>query len=366
AEFMLDVVGAGATATCEQDWHEIWNNSPEKAQLDHEIDLIHTEGRSRPSAEATFEKEFATPWFYQAWELFKRNNQSQYRDPIYLLAKLVLNIVSGLLIGFSFFKAKDTQQGTQNKLFAVFLTAMVSYPLVMQLVLDSPRHFPFLTELPWNIAGGTLYFFTWYWTVGLPNDRAGYTYLMFAIIFPMYYTSSGHAIAAMSPNEEIAAAIFSLLFSFVVVFCGVLQPYSQMGWWKWMYRISPYTYFIEGSLAQAIGNGNIYCSSTELSTITPPSGQTCGQYMEAWLAMQGGYLVNPNDSINCQFCSTTTVNRYLAERFNMFYSHRWRDVGILIGFTLFNIAAIYAFTFWFRIRTWSVRSLLSKKRLGYA
>jgi hypothetical protein len=31
---------------------------------------------------------------------------------------------------------------------------------------------------------------------------------------------------------------------------GVLQPYSQLGWWQWMYYVSPFTYVIEGLLAQ--------------------------------------------------------------------------------------------------------------------
>ena len=32
---------------------------------------------------------------------------------------------------------------------------------------------------------------------------------------------------------------------------GVLQPYSQLGCWKWMYRLSPYTYVVE----MLLGNG---------------------------------------------------------------------------------------------------------------
>lgn len=49
----------------------------------------------------------------------------------------------------------------------------------------------YLTELPWNIIGSSLFFFCWYWTVGFPNDRAGYTYLMMGLVFPTYYTSIG-------------------------------------------------------------------------------------------------------------------------------------------------------------------------------
>ena len=72
-----------------------------------------------------------------------------------------------------------------------------------------------LTELPWNILSSILLFLTWYWTVGFANDRAGYSLLMMGLVFPLYYTSFAQAVAAMSPNAQIAALLFSLLFSFV-------------------------------------------------------------------------------------------------------------------------------------------------------
>lgn len=73
-----------------------------------------------------------------------------------------------------------------------------------------------LVEIPWNILGSSLFFVCWYWTVGFPTDRAGYSYLQMAVIFPLYYTTVGQGIAAMSPNVEIAAILFSFLFSFVL------------------------------------------------------------------------------------------------------------------------------------------------------
>ena len=33
---------------------------------------------------------------------------------------------------------------------------------------------------------------------------------------------------------------------------GVLQPFAQLGWWKWMYRVSPFAYLIEGLLGQGL------------------------------------------------------------------------------------------------------------------
>ena len=73
-----------------------------------------------------------------------------------------------------------------------------------------------VVEIPWNIFGASLFFFCWYWTVGFETDRAGYTYLMYCVTLPLYYTSIAQAVAAMSPNTEIAALLFSFLFSFVV------------------------------------------------------------------------------------------------------------------------------------------------------
>jgi ATP-binding cassette subfamily G (WHITE) protein 2 (SNQ2) len=114
---MLDVIGAGATATSEQNWYDIWKAAPESVAIQEEVDKIHTEGRSRPAVTTELHSEFATPWFYQAWQLLKRDAEAHWRDPTYIMAKLVLNAVGGLFIGFTFFKAKDSQQGTQNKLF---------------------------------------------------------------------------------------------------------------------------------------------------------------------------------------------------------------------------------------------------------
>ena len=48
-----------------------------------------------------------------------------------------------------------------------------------------------LIEIPWNILGSSLYFLCWYWTVGFPTDRAGFTYFILGFWFPLYYTSIG-------------------------------------------------------------------------------------------------------------------------------------------------------------------------------
>ena len=123
---MLDVIGAGATAKSAQDWYSVWKQSPEAAAVSQEIDTIVSEGRQRGAVQTELKTEFATSWPVQVKELLARNVRSFWRDPTYLMAKLSLNILAGLFIGFTFFKAKDTQQGTQNKLFAIFMSSILT------------------------------------------------------------------------------------------------------------------------------------------------------------------------------------------------------------------------------------------------
>ena len=259
AEYMLEVIGAGAGAVSDQDWHGVWKNSPEAASLRWELDEIHSRVKVHPSDRGARTQDFATSWFYQVSQLTQRASQYYWRTPTYLMAKLVLNIAGGLVIGFTFFKSPDTQQGIQDKLFSIFMSTILAVPLANQLQVPFiytrdiyeirerwSRMYSWsalvtsqiLVELPWDILGSSLYFFCWYWTVGFSNERGGLTYLLLGVLFPLYYTTCAQAVAAMLPTVEITCGVFNFLFNFVITFCGVLQPVGQLGWWKWMYYLS--------------------------------------------------------------------------------------------------------------------------------
>ncbi|KAG1855629.1 ABC-2 type transporter-domain-containing protein [Suillus subalutaceus] len=383
AEYMLDTIGVGATATASVDWHGIWKGSPEAAELQAQIEQIHAECRARPSVETERHSEFATPWIHQAVVLTKRNFLAYWRNPTYIIAKIILNIVCGLLVGFTFFNSKDTLQGTQNKLFSIFLTTILSVPMTQQLqsiyidirsiyeVRERPSRIycwtalatsQILVEIPWNIFCSSLYFVCWYWTVGFATDRAGYTYLLYGIVFPLYYTTLAEAIGAMAPNAVIASLLFSMIFSFVVMFNGVLQPFRALGWWKWMYRVSPFTYIVEGLLGQAIGGQLINCASNELVPINPPSGLSCAAYMDPFMSFAGGYITNPDATTQCLYCPYRTTDQFMFSSFNISYSHHWRNTGIVLGNVVFNVCAIFAFTYIFRIRKGSIFSLFKGRR----
>ncbi|KAI9464144.1 ABC-2 type transporter-domain-containing protein [Lactarius psammicola] len=350
AEYILDVIGAGATATTDTDWYSTWKSSPQAKGVDSELDTLLEDGRKRHAIDTKQHSEFSTSWIFQVKTLWERDIVRHWRDPTYLVAKLALNVVAALFIGFTFFQAKDTIQGTQNKIFAVFMSLVLSAPLSQQTrrvyeIRERPSRI-----FPLNIIGSSLFFLIWYWLVGFPSNRAGYSYLMLGIMYPMYYTTFAIWVAAMVPNAEMAAQLFGFFFGFVVTFNGVLQPYKHLGWWKWMYRASPYTYVVEGLLGQALGHSEITCAPIEYVTVRPPLGQTCQQYLSRFISTAGGYVTNPLATDNCEFCSYRTTDEFLGSNSNIFWSHHWRNFGFMWIYVGFNIFAIYAMTYIFRIR----------------
>ncbi len=148
------MIGAGATARVEEDWHLIWSHSEEHRATMKEIDSLQNHYRAlvqadnhlshqaspnlRPSSGDKHPNNpnatsFAMPWFSQYKAVQFRMLQTYWRSPVYILGKLVLNIWSGLFVGFTFYKENDSVAGLQNKLFAVFMSVLISFPLMNQL-----------------------------------------------------------------------------------------------------------------------------------------------------------------------------------------------------------------------------------------
>lgn len=95
------------------------------------------------------------------------------------------------------------------------------------------------------------------------------------------------------------------------------------------------------TLLLAIGHSSVTCDAVELVTVTPPSGQTCQQYLGRFIEEAGGYITDGDASSNCQYCSYSTTDAFLGQSFNIYYSHHWRDFGIFFAFILFNVSLVF-------------------------
>ncbi|GAA5925123.1 hypothetical protein JCM10213_000539 [Rhodosporidiobolus nylandii] len=378
AEYILDVIGAGASAKTDKDWAQLWNDSDNAKEVQDEIDHFHEEKKNEESeADKSPDsgRSYAAPIGQQFTVVLSRVFQHYNRDPTYVMSKVMLNIVAGLFIGFSFWKAPTEQSGLQDRLFGVFMAVVLSAPLSQQLQpkflglrqLYDAREKPsrmyswpvfvatsIIVEIPWNIAAGTLFWCCWYFTVGFPKstNRAGYAWLMH-MAFEIYFPTFAQAVASFSPTAMAASVLFSTLFSFVIIFNGVVQPYSQLPyfWRSWMYRLTPFTYLIEGLVSNALGGIQLHCKQSEFQAIVPPAGQDCVAYMTPFTSANGGYAQVLNDG-SCGYCTYSQGDQYLSQ-LGMSFSHRWRDFGFMWAYIIFNIAWVFAGFYLYSIFDWS-------------
>ena len=79
----------------------------------------------------------------------------------------------------------------------------------------------------------------------IPLRRLNYTNNL-QVMFQMWVSTFGQLLAAFAPNAQIAAVLIPLFFVFVVLFCGVLQPLSQLPkFWHFVHYASPFTWLVE-------------------------------------------------------------------------------------------------------------------------
>lgn len=79
AEYMLEVIGAAPGSHTDIDWPNVWNESPERAQVRRELAVLKEELPKKatavqlsPEEEAASYREFAAPFRVQLWETTKR------------------------------------------------------------------------------------------------------------------------------------------------------------------------------------------------------------------------------------------------------------------------------------------------------
>lgn len=376
AEYILDVLtvkpGNGL-----DDWGDVWNQSKAYSDLNKEMDELIESTQHLSSQDDDTKKElsakFATPFHYQLKLVCKRTFLQFYRSLPYILSKVGLFVIGGLVTGFTFWDADSTLVGMQNVMFACFQAILVSNPLTLQIqgrAIASRELFEvresksntfhwtclmiaqYLNEIPYSIGFSTFYFISWYFPIGLDRSAKimGVWWLNYCIFYQLYYTSLSLGIVYASPDLPSANVIMSLLFNFTIAFTGVCQsPHLMPKFWNFMWRVSPLTYYLSNILSLALHNRKVECGVYEYNYVNPPTGQTCGQYLGSYFQTNTGYVANPEDLAQCAVCQYRVGDEYLKS-VGMSYSYIWRNVGLFCVYIAFNFFAMIFMYYLLRIR----------------
>lgn len=248
AEHMIDVVSGRLSQG--KNWNEVWLSSPESGKMKAELDNMIVDAAGKEPGTKDDGHEFAMPLWQQTKLVSNRMNVAIYRNTDYINNKFALHIGSALFNGFTFWMIGNSVRDQQQILFAVFNFIFVAPGVINQLQplflerrdLYEVREkkskmyswIAFVTalivsELPYLMICGVLYFVCFYYTCGFPmdsNKAGGVLFVM--LVYELMYTGLGQFVAAYAPNAIFASLVNPLILGTLVSFCGVLVPYGEL------------------------------------------------------------------------------------------------------------------------------------------
>ena len=141
------------------------------------------------------------------------------------------------------------------------------------------------------------------------SSPKGCIYVVCYCIVFIYTSTLAQLCISFLEIDDNAANLSVLLFTMCLAFCGVLVTKEQLpGFWVFMYRCSPFTYLVSVMLSVGLVDAPVTCAAKEYLRFSPPQGYTCMQYMEPYMKVAGGYLLNENSTTECEFCTMKVTN----------------------------------------------------------
>ncbi|KAB8294209.1 hypothetical protein EYC80_009643 [Monilinia laxa] len=285
-----------------------------------------------------------------------------------------INWPEALFIGFSFFKNTDSLQDLHSQILGVFMLLALASSFVPQLLpnflvqraLFEAREYPakfyswpafiissVLVELPWNTLVAIIIFLSWYYPTGLYRDalltktmleRNG-VMLLLIWVYLIYASTFGYMVQVGLELTEVAGNLLNAAFMLSLMFCGIISaPIALPQIWDIVWRLSPFTYLVDGILSVGLANDPVTCSQYEFLHFEPVTGSSCGSYMASYIHMAGGYLTNPSAKSRCVYCPLKDANEFLAGA-GMSYNNRWRNFCVLWAYVGFNVI-MTLFIYW--------------------
>ncbi|KAF1992911.1 hypothetical protein P154DRAFT_557972 [Amniculicola lignicola CBS 123094] len=371
AEWLLDTLDQSTT-----DWAVAWAGSPERQRVLEDAALMKTHLASLVDSEGVSGRSvatFAAPFLVQLRLVTMRSILHDWRTPSFLWSKTFTTFFVAFLNGVSVWQSPNSIQGLQNQFFSLFIfftiftthTQLILFRFIDTRTLYEARERPSLTfswivfllssmiaDLPGQTCMAVLTFLSWYYPLGWHNNggqgstmgRGGLTFL-FVWMYMLWTQSFSHLLGAFSPDAPSGIALAQTMFILSLLFSGLLVSAKALPkFWLFLYRASPMSYYVSGMFATSLSDIMVECSSSELSTLDPPDGQTCGDYLTLYLKSSGMTLINSEAMAGCKICPLGNTNEFLAT-YNIFHENRWRDMGITIAYVGGNVA-LAIFFYW--------------------
>ncbi|KAJ5757976.1 P-loop containing nucleoside triphosphate hydrolase protein [Penicillium nucicola] len=372
AEFIISTV-AVKPENGGHDWVQTWNDSLERQVILDRISRLNEESASWiRQTSVDKDQQFALSLWHQTIAVTKRHWTAVWRNGLYNFSKLFKSIFFELFISFTFFKLGCDIQGLENHMLGILLIVWIIPAVAADIqavwfekwaifearerngIYDWKALLIALTvvEIPWNLVNYTVIFLCSYWTMGFTNTPAiaGFVYFMY-LLLSVFATGFCHLMAALFPNATMAGYANSLSWVVLMMFSGIPVPHSALNdfYRPWLFWADPMRYFFGATVSSVLHDVKAHCAESDLATYDPPTGQTCYEYTASYMNQNPGYLIKPNATTLCGYCSYSVGDDY-SSTLDFFYSERWRDLAVFLGFCLTTITLVFFVTWITRVK----------------
>ncbi|KAF4122746.1 ABC-type branched-chain amino acid transport system, ATPase component [Geosmithia morbida] len=265
-------------------------------------------------------------------------------DPSLTLGALIGNVVTALIVGSVFFNLPNLSSAFFQRgallFFACLMNAFSSALEILTLYSQRPiveKHARYalyhpsaeavasmICDLPYKISNCIAFNLVLYFMAQLRQDAGHFFFFLLISFFTVLVMSMIFRTIASSSRTLFQALVpAALLILDLVIFTGFVIPKSYMlGWCRWLNYIDPLAYAFESLIVNEFHGRKVPCNE-----FTPPA---TGDYADV-------------DQVN-RVCSSVGATPgetfvdgdvYALSQFGYRWSHRWRNLGIMIGFMLF-------------------------------
>ncbi|KAK5996512.1 ABC multidrug transporter atrA [Cladobotryum mycophilum] len=349
-----------------EDFERCWRESPEYKALTREIDLYEEEyggeHQEESVAQLRQQKNFRqakhvrpkSPYTISILMQVKLNCKRAYQriwnDLSATMASTVVQMVMALIIGSIFFGTPDTTDGFYAKgsvlFMAILLNALTAISEITNLYSQRPiveKHASYafyhpateaaagiVADIPIKFITATVFNIILYFMAGLRREPAQFfLYFLITYISTFVMTAVFRTMAAITRTVSQAMTLAGVLVLALVIYTGFAITVPEMHpWFSWIRWINPIFYAFEILVANEFHGRDFPCGNNIVPPYTPQVG-------DSWICAVTGAVAGQ---------STVSGDAFIAENYQYYYSHVWRNFGILLGFLFFFMAVYFIAT----------------------
>ena len=279
----------------------------------------------------------------------KRAYQRIWNDFAATLTTTVTYLIMAVIIGSIFVATPNATAGFSSKgsvlFMAILLNALTAISEINDLYAQRPiveKHASYafyhpateaaagiVADIPVKFATATVFNVLIYFMSGLRREPAQF-FIYFLITYISTFVMSGifRTMAAITKTVSQAMTFAGVLVLALVIYTGFVIAVPQMHpWFSWIRWINPIYYAFEILIANEFHGQNFTCSS-----IVPPYTPLVGN---SWVCAITGAVAGER---------TVSGDAYIATTYGYYYSHVWRNFGILLAFLIAFIAIYFIAT----------------------